>query len=1121
MSKSGAPTSSAVGPLLTLRCHGPVDLVRDGEPGALASRKALAVLLVLSLERDVARHDLAAWLWPDQDSAQARRNLRRELFRLRRLGLTLQDGPAGRLRLVGLPVAEAPLTAPTRPFEGLDGVAGQRFDDWLRQARQHELAARAAARQAALVEAADDTGSMLALADAALLDDPGDEVALRAAMRGLQTQGRHDEAQRRYRRLCQWLHDQLGLAPSPETAALAGGIAGPTPPARSESIDGALRRRQPPALPLRLPYVARPALQAAVAAAWRAGQTVVLSGAAGAGKTRLASACAAEAGAWLLLACAPADREQPYAAVTRALRTLREAAPDVELPPWVRRELAQVMPEYGPAPPAHASEEARARLLAGVGEALRRFVADNFAVLVLDDWQWMDGPSVALWSALADAVPGLKLALVHRQAELPVDTLAHLRRALDAGRARQLRVDGMTEAETLALVRALARTDGGTQFTRRLQQATGGNPFFVAETLRHLAESGLLTADAAGHWHTPFDAATEDYAELPLPPSVHEAVRARVRALGPVVSAVLEAASLADGAWPAGALAALLPGQPVHEALAHAAAAALLVDGPGGPVFAHDLVRAALADPLPPDRRRALHRDWARVLGEAGAPASQVAAHLEAAGDRRGAAAQWQRAGAEAWRLHALDEAQAHWTRALALQPTDEGGDADAAVDLRLALLALHRRRADRDAVKDATAALLPLAARAGADARRRARLDCAEAWLHAERVADALALLDGLDASLTDAPAAQRAQALLLRATAHGWAGRNAESQALRRQAEALLAGAPDALGPLGELLRESARQALFSGRPAEARSLARRGVAAFEAAGDEGGLASTLVLAGVAVLHDQGDRAEAMAAFERARRLAASRGLVPTHRGAILNLVKLCTDAGDSQRARDLLDEGLALAPGFESAAAEQAFAKARAYVHGLRGEFDAADAAADAAVRASRGIANRMILFETLLMLADLPLHRGRLDRVASWLDEAQAMHDRAEVSGRAVTLAAKRAWLALAQGDATEARRRLDTVAAVEPDRAEDRWLRAWVAAAVALAWHDMGTAAAALAAVDLQAEVPTDVLAMLLVQHLRLAAAEGRDAPAARARAEALLAAGRVPAAEASALRAAL
>ena len=54
----------------------------------------------------------------------------------------------------------------------------------------------------------------------------------------------------------------------------------------------------------------------------------------------------------------------------------------------------------------------------------------------------------------------------------------------------------------------------------------------------------MLGVDAGGRWATPFDDATEDYRELPIPPSVHAALAARVRGLGEATQRLLEAASL-------------------------------------------------------------------------------------------------------------------------------------------------------------------------------------------------------------------------------------------------------------------------------------------------------------------------------------------------------------------------------------------------------------------------------------------------------------------------------------------------------------------------------------------------------------------------------------------------
>jgi hypothetical protein len=114
-----------------------------------------------------------------------------------------------------------------------------------------------------------------------------------------------------------------------------------------------------------------------------------------------------------------------------------------------------------------------------------------------------------------------------------------------------------------------------------------------------------------------------------------------------------------------------------------------------------------------------------------------------------------------------------------------------------------------------------------------------------------------------------------------------------------------------------------------------------------------------------------------------------VPAQCAAILNLVKLLTDAGRADAALALIEQGDALAPGFEHQRAEQAFAQARYFVHYLRGEVAAADTAAQQLLAVARRVADRRILVESLQMVVDLYLHTGRRAQAGLLLDEAEAV------------------------------------------------------------------------------------------------------------------------------------
>lgn len=134
----------------TLALYRPPRVERDGRALHVGTRKAMAVLALLALDGALTRERLATLLWPDVDASAARRNLRRELFRLREgeaplvetgdVALTLAPGEsvdvqhfrdalaagddAGALRAGGRSV-----------FDGLDGAAGPKVAAWLSRAR--------------------------------------------------------------------------------------------------------------------------------------------------------------------------------------------------------------------------------------------------------------------------------------------------------------------------------------------------------------------------------------------------------------------------------------------------------------------------------------------------------------------------------------------------------------------------------------------------------------------------------------------------------------------------------------------------------------------------------------------------------------------------------------------------------------------------------------------------------------------------------------------------------------------------------------------------------------------------------------------------------------------------
>jgi len=260
---------------------------------------------------------------------------------------------------------------------------------------------------------------------------------------------------------------------------------------------------------------------------------------------------------------------------------------------------------------------------AALAEQLLALVAEQCAVqqtiLVVDDLQWADQASIALWGRLARSVRQVPLLLVGMMRPVPQrDDLLALRRA--AGDAARLQLTGLTEAAVAELVAALA---GGRPDDELLRLAEGaaGNPLYVTELVAALTRSSNLTITDAGAAEltsgsapSSLSAAIADRLDF-VPGSVHEVLRAA--ALLGVDFAVPDLATVMGRG-----VADLIP------AVDEARAAGVLAESGNGLGFRHPLIRAALYDEIPVPVRAAWHRDAGRALAEAGAPADRVARQL-------------------------------------------------------------------------------------------------------------------------------------------------------------------------------------------------------------------------------------------------------------------------------------------------------------------------------------------------------------------------------------------------------------------------------------------------------------------------------------------------------------
>jgi DNA-binding CsgD family transcriptional regulator/tetratricopeptide (TPR) repeat protein len=269
---------------------------------------------------------------------------------------------------------------------------------------------------------------------------------------------------------------------------------------------------------------------------------------------------------------------------------------------------------------------------------IRELAGGRATILVLEDLHWADEATLDVLRLLArkvHAVPALVLAS-YRDDEL--DRTHPLTLVLG-----EL---ATTRAVTRVAVPPLSATAVGELAEphgidpEHLYRQTNGNPFYVTEVL------------AAG---------TPD-----IPPTVRDAVLARVARLSEPARGLLEAIAIATPQAEIWLLEALAPAELDH--LEECLASGMVAARPDGVAFRHELARLAVEEALPPHRRVALHRAAAAALaarsGRERDPA-RIAHHADVAGDAAAVLRFAPAAAERAASLGAHREAAAQYARAL------------------------------------------------------------------------------------------------------------------------------------------------------------------------------------------------------------------------------------------------------------------------------------------------------------------------------------------------------------------------------------------------------------------------------------------------------------------------
>ncbi len=758
------------------------------------------------------------------------------------------------------------------------------------------------------------------------------------------------------------------------------GVPDPVGAAVLERIDGADTLPPSPAVPSPVPLLDGvlerereiDALERRLSAARdRRGGCVLLAGEAGIGKTTLLDGAARTATAAGMTVCRARGARLEASFGHGVLRQLLEA-PLRRMPPADRQTLlsgaaALAAPALGLAAAGEASTDGEFATRHGLYWLTAGLAEHDPLVLVVDDAQWADLPSLHALLYLARRVEDLPvaLALAWRTGEPgEQDEVLDLLR-MEPG-VVELLPRPLTGSAVAAVVRA-GRGEASKAFTSACAQASGGNPFLLSELLRDLRA----------------DATVPQVSRLG-PESVARRVRGLLANCSSDARALARAVAILDSDAELRHAAAVAGVDPAAAALAADELVAVGLLDAGRPLrYRHPILRSAVDALLAGGERSVLHGRAAETLASEDASLDRAAVQLlatEPTGDpwvvgillasaRRAAGA-----GAPAAAVELLERALREGVDDQEFDVLLQLGVAEAFVQLPEAIARLERATE-----------------RAPDDERRfRAAFELGRALWWSGRTDEAVAVLDGVAGKLAGEDAG-RALAVEAEATTAGvYDDRVAHSMAerLARSARALTPDSPDARAVIAN--HAYLRATVTDGPASEVAAL----IAPISEPdvlrdGFEGSfLFAALGWTSVAVgRHEQSRRL-----VDRALTQARDAGHVATASTAYALVSHLATVTGDLAEAQDTGRLALDMAQGRRFSTVPLAVGVLVAALRG-RGALDDADR-----VLAEQGLldAAPQMLTSTPLLAARLPLHLSR-GRAAEAAADAYELLARAEIRG----------------------------------------------------------------------------------------------------------------------------
>ena len=314
-------------------------------------------------------------------------------------------------------------------------------------------------------------------------------------------------------------------------------------------------------------------------------------------------------------------------------------------------------------------------------------------LVIFEDLHWIDTETQGLLDSLAEGLPAARVVL------LATYRPEHQHRWGAKTYYTQLRMDPLTGESADALLKVLVGEDVSLRPLKRLLiERTEGNPLFLEESVRALAETGTLEGSRGAY------RLTAPAASLDVPAAVQAILAARIDRLSGEDKRLLQAAAVIGKDVPYSLLQAIagLREDELSKGLAALRGAEFIYETTQYPdlvyTFKHALTHEVAYDGIRPERRRDLHREIVAAIERL--YAERLAEQLERLGYHAFRAEAWDKAvvylrqsGEKAYGRSANREAAAWFEQALdALSHCPESSDLiSQGIDLRFDLRgALH-----------------------------------------------------------------------------------------------------------------------------------------------------------------------------------------------------------------------------------------------------------------------------------------------------------------------------------------------------------------------------------------------------------------------------------------------